>query len=284
MGSCCGKEHGYSGRVAEEPSAWQLATMDDFYDSEVSEAHDEHDLVELQRSSLQLQRQDTYQNGEDSPVPDGQIVSLDFNLAPRRSSHKPNPNLRQSSGSIATSKDTTEALVLPDIRALNDLRGSGSFTISSRTPSVSATSSPAVSRAPSKATIDVSNTTSNLDKTVIVRNSESVYSYTYGDTSDLKTQDSAALGGVLSGEDDEESSTLPFVLPPALSAHAHILTPGKINTPPHIPSTKASTNAISKSQMPKNDKTYVKLSLDYEGSSSGAYEDALDSMTQSSRA
>lgn len=284
MGSCCGKEHGYSGRVAEEPSAWQLATMDDFYDSEVSEAHDEHDLVELQRMSLQLQRQESHQNGEDSPVPDGQIVSLDFNLAPRRSSLKPNPNLRQSSGSITSSKDTTEALVLPDIRALNDLRGSGSFTISSRTPSVSATSSPAISRAPSKTAVDISTTTANLDKTVIVRNSESVYSYTYGDSSDLNTQESTTLGGVLSGEDDEESSTIPFVLPPALSAHAHMFAPGKVNTPPHAPSAKTSANAINRSQMPQNDKKYVKLSLDYDGSSSGAYEDALDSMTQSSRA
>ena len=290
MGSCCGKERGYGAGNAEEPSAWQLATMDDFYDSEVGESHDEHDLVELQPSSVQLQRGTTLQEGDDAPIPDGQIVSLDFNLAPRRSPLHRSSILGASGSSIGSSREHTEALVLPEIRALNDLRGSGSFTISSRTPTHASTSMDSISRASPVLTQDATTQEDEietaLDQTVIVRNSESVFSYTYGDTSTALSDANKTLGGVLSGEDDEDSVAIPLVSsspskPSTHDTNARKLPPGSPSLtpaqrrPPPSPSMRTrAQNGGHVNYLPLDDQN------DQTDASSTIYEDALDSQAQ----
>lgn len=212
MGSCCGKESAFGGSRAEEPSAWQLATADDFYDSEHGELHDELTMIDLNPSGVHSARLEIGKMEDDLPMDDDQVVSLDFNLAPQRPLSARSPSFRRPvAHSTSSVRDTTEGgLVLSEVAAMNELRGSGSFTASVRSSANHSESShsselgkPAdAGRSGSRPRQAIDG--SQLDQTVIIRNSESVYSYTYGDESDSKIDRN--LGGVLSGEDDEDST------------------------------------------------------------------------------
>jgi hypothetical protein len=268
MGSCCGKGEQYGGSRAVEPSAWQLATMDDFYDSETGDAHgdlhDEHGMVELQPSSYHTSRVETMRHTDHTGDDDNQFVTLDFNLAPRHPTPLRPSYLRSSNTSVGSSRDATEGLVLPGLAERNELRGSGSFTISSRTPSHHSDSSPPTDL-PSPGTrrkdVSTSESAAPLDQTVIIRNSESVYSYTYEDSNAQNSRASASLGGVLSGEDDEDSVASPLVSG----------TPARTS-----PSPAQRTTPVSSPQKPtrnKADSRYLVLALEDEDST--IYEDAV---------
>lgn len=214
MGSCCGKESTFGGSRAEEPSAWQLATADDFYDSEHGELHDELTMIDLQPSGVHSARMEIGKMEDDLPMDDDQVVSLDFNLAPQRPLSTRSPSFRRPiAHSTSSVRDTTEGgLVLTEVAALNELRGSGSFTASVRSSAGHSESSHSselgkavdAGRSGSRPRQNIDG--SQMDQTVIIRNSESVYSYTYGEESDSNLERSRNLGGVLSGEDDEDST------------------------------------------------------------------------------
>jgi hypothetical protein len=268
MGSCCGKGSNYSTRGSDEPSAWQLATMDDFYDSEAGDMHDEDHVVELQPSSVHISNGEGGKLDLDHPIYEDQYVSLDFNLAPRRPTLNRSSILLSSTNPSGSSRESTEALVLPELAAMNDLRGSGSFTMSSRSsPQVSHSNLP-VTRVKVTSAAEASQGSSNeanIDQTVIVRNSESVYSYTYGEASDTANGQNKSLGGMLSGEDDEDSVALPLVSSP------------QAKTSPELasrPSTLATPSSPAKTMKQSSDGRYVALGSNDD---STIYEDALSS-------
>lgn len=215
MGSCCGTQAGFGGSRTEEPSAWQLATADDFYDSEHGELHDEMTMIDLHPSGLHSARMELGKMEDDLPYEDDQVVSLDFNLSPSRPPSTRTPTRRVMSNSSSSVRESTEALVLTEVAALNELRGSGSFTGSVRSSANISENSQAADFAQTADADDHSQQTSQgtqLDGTVIIRNSESVYSYTYGEDSDSTLKRSRDLGGVLSGEDDEDSVASPLFM------------------------------------------------------------------------
>lgn len=215
MGLCCGKESAFGGSRAEEPSAWQLATADDFYDSERGEMDDELAMIELQPSGLHSSRIELGKLDDDLPFEDDQVVSLDFNLAPQPPLSNRSNLRRPVARSNSSIRETTEALVLPELAAMNELRGSGSFSASIRSSaqnSESSHDSDVPKHNNGHQASHQSSEATQLDQTVIIRNSESVYSYTYGDHSDDSSLDhSKTLGGVLSGEDDDDSVVSPLV-------------------------------------------------------------------------
>ena len=271
MGSCCQKQSQYGDARNEEPSAWQLATMDDFYDSEASEMHDESHVVALHPSGMLTARSGPRNDDLNLQSDDEQFVSLDFNLAPKLAPAFRSSLLRSSSSSINTSVDRTEALVLPEIAALNDIRGSGSFTTLSASPTPTKPQSTIVSTSqPKTRPTDAPQRPehgTDLDGTVIIHNSSSIYSSSYADS---RTMDhlEKPLGGVLSGEDDEESVASPLVsFAPS--------TPSKSTTAASTPHTSSPNRASSTTA----DRGYVPLA---EMDDSTVYEDAVSSESQMS--
>jgi len=279
MGSCCQKQSSYGDANNEEPSAWQLATMDDFYDSEVSEVHDEEHVIGLHPSSIRLARTGARNDDLNLQSDDEQFVSLDFNLTPKVTPSFRSSLLGASSASNGSSRDHTEVLVLPELAARNDLRGSGSFTGSSMNPPSRKlpTSSHITSRPPSVASEQVQNPDQEheLDRTVIIRNSSSIYESSSADSTTNGSTEKP-LGGVLSGEDDEDSVAVPLVAGPA--------SPSKSSTPPSATTTTATTTIATvaspshRSSGGTNEKGYVPLG---EMDDSTLYEDAVSSEQRS---
>lgn len=279
MGACCGTQASFGSNRSDEPSAWQLATADDFYDSEAGEHHDELGIIELQPPSSNVSRIDIGKLEEELPNDDSQVVSLDFNLAPKKSIDRRPSQRRASTTSAGSSRESTEGLVLTELAALNELRGSGSMTPSLRSSAAltgSAVSSEfeSVAREEKEAQASAEDSP-QMDGTVIVHNSESVYSYTFGETTDSALR--RDLGGVLSGEDDEDSVVSPLVnttnttgavanksAPPSAPAPATATSP--------TPRTSTPLNT-SRSRKPSTDLRYLALGSE----DSTEYEDALAS-------
>lgn len=267
MGSCCFKGETYVGSRGAEPSAWQLATADDFYDSENAEGHADLTVIDLQPGSYHASSAEHPRALEHHSLnqadDDDQVVSLDFNLAPKPVlAVRPISLLRPHSTSNGKLHDSSERpIVLPGLENRNELRGSGSFSISVRNSGPLSGSGFTAIGTDNHVETDEETEQYNLAESVIRHNTDTAYSYS--SQVDQTLESTGAEHGVLSGEDDEDSVASPLVLTSA-ATHPH--------TTPASPAKTLPSGSPSKISRKQADAEYLALKL---GEDSTLYEDAV---------